>query len=76
VRIPQVALPGVWCGGLVGAAAVSRGRLGEAFLKASGAGGRAWRQGLGVTVAALRQHGGCGRTWSAVGGPRGHEVSE
>jgi hypothetical protein len=75
VGFPQVAAPCLGSGGLVGTAVVSRGRPGLPSLKASGAGGGAGRQSLGVTVATLRRHGGCGRTWLAVAGPRAHEVS-
>jgi hypothetical protein len=75
VRFPQVAPPCVWSSGLVWAAVVSRGGPGVPSLKASGAGVGAWRQSLGVTVATLKRHGGCGRTLAAVAGPRAHEVS-
>ena len=75
VGFPQVAAPCVGSGGLVGTAVVSRGRPDVPSLKASGAGGDAWGQSLGVTVAALRRHGGCGRTLAVVAGPRAHEVS-
>jgi hypothetical protein len=75
VGFSQVAAPCAGSGGRVRAAVVSRGRPGVSSLKASGAGGDAWRQSLGVTVAGVRRHGGGERTLSAVAGPRGHEVS-
>jgi hypothetical protein len=75
LRFSQVVPPCTGSSGLVRAAVVSRGRPGVPPLKAFGAGIGAWRQSLGVTVARLRRHGGCGRTWAAVAGPRAHEVS-
>ena len=75
LRFSQAVPPCTGNRGLVRAVVVSRGRPGVPALKASGAGRGTWRQSLGVTVARLRRHGGGGRTWAGVAGPRAHEVS-